>query len=449
MLDGRLPLEAHRYPLPKANGGTRVLTHLGPIDEVVLRVLVGACTAALRRTESPQVFSYRLAAGGAGWFTEHHRPAIRARRAEGVRLLRSAEVDYLGVTDVRSFYPSVSIEVLLEQLARADVPFSAAQWVGAFLRSLHSLGAAGGLPIGFEGSGVLATFLLRSVDESIRGLGVDFIRFCDDYWLFVPSEQAWLEAVDAEVAQLDQLGLDLNASKVALYAADSPNALDVIVNGRLDSIIDECGGLVDGETAFELLESNLDPATANERELRFAFGALGRLRDVRAAQVIADNPLLFVEHPVAVGDYLEAISADPGSRRLLRIDQIVGWSEGGLPGGTRNLAARVHSMRISRKMQLPKELGERLGQLSTDVETAAQVPLRSWAAFGASRSEGRRPATAIECARYEGSPAVRRAHLLGLTGKSLGASDRRSLVQLARIEPELEPTVAYIVARAA
>jgi hypothetical protein len=74
---GRFPLGADKFPLPKENGGVRQMLWMDPFDDIALRVLVGRASAAMQRACSTSVLSYRLTSVGPGWRTLDHRKSGR------------------------------------------------------------------------------------------------------------------------------------------------------------------------------------------------------------------------------------------------------------------------------------------------------------------------------------------------------------------------------------
>jgi hypothetical protein len=99
---GRFPLGADKFSLPKENGGVRQMLWMDPFDDIALRVPVGRAGAAMQRACSSSVFSYRLTSVGPGWRTLDHRQANALRRAEGLALLHDPKCGAMGTLDVTS-----------------------------------------------------------------------------------------------------------------------------------------------------------------------------------------------------------------------------------------------------------------------------------------------------------------------------------------------------------
>ncbi len=77
-----------------------------------------------------------------------------------------------------------------------------------------------GLPVGSNASRILAEASLIGVDNYLMSLGVDFIRYVDDYRMFAPDAhkaQYWLTLL---IDRLDEEGLMINMSKTKIEASN-------------------------------------------------------------------------------------------------------------------------------------------------------------------------------------------------------------------------------------
>ena len=74
--------------------------------------------------------------------------------------------------------------------------------------------------MGSNASRILAEASLIGVDNYLMSLGVDFIRYVDDYRMFAPDAhkaQYWLTLL---IDRLDQEGLMINMSKTKIEASN-------------------------------------------------------------------------------------------------------------------------------------------------------------------------------------------------------------------------------------
>ena len=83
-----------------------------------------------------------------------------------------------------------------------------------FLRLLRDTpGVPAGLPIGPEASALLGTLVLRPLDLLLSRLGLPFVRYVDDIFVFCGSEAEFWRVSEALSHQLSYFGQDLNWAK--------------------------------------------------------------------------------------------------------------------------------------------------------------------------------------------------------------------------------------------
>jgi hypothetical protein len=378
---------------------------------------------------------------GAGWSTRGHREAQTHRRELGLQLLRDPKCGALGVFDVSRYYPAIELEQLGVQLGRIGAPSGTIDVLILSLRVLAELSGSTGLPIGFEGSGLLGNVYLLSADSVYERGRLGLLRYTDDTWLFLADRSEW-EAARSEYAYcLSNLGLSLNETKTRVYDAFWDNAEAVITHGLLDSITEGNTRRVTPDEAVDLFQAAIDQPETDWRALRFALGTLRRHRDPRATALLEHNPWIFDREPKATADYLIELSHDAVGRRRLDHDWLIGHATRDSHGGT--LAGQLHACRVASAVQLDKALGGRLLDLALSPEHQTQVPLQTWAAFAWGSSKHWRPGRAVDGAKHAGSLSVRRGLVLSCANRSLGRSGERHLRELIRIEPDLTPTIEY------
>jgi hypothetical protein len=159
---------------------------------------------------TPQVLANRRlpASGGArpiGFLT-----ILRRARRAAKRL--AAKSDVVILSDVRTFYPSVTPSVAFRTLVALDVERDVARDAATMLDGWGSEGCAG-LPIGPPGSAVLANAVLAGVDSELQRF--PFLRWVDDYLIGLPAESV-SQALDGLDTSLDRLGLERSLVKTSI-----------------------------------------------------------------------------------------------------------------------------------------------------------------------------------------------------------------------------------------
>ena len=438
----RFPIGATRFPLPKP-GGTRNLTWLDPYDDMGLRVLVGRMTAMIKRAcDRAYVFSYPLASTGPGWSTLSHRHAQAQRRDRGISLLNDPRCRALGVFDVAEYYASIDLDVLADQLLTLNAPAGAVRALRGALESLAESTGVTGLPIGFEGSGPLANIYLLPADDVAASVRLGFVRYTDDSWLFLPQLGDWQYARDEYESRLARLGLHLNETKTQVHDAFFGDAAGIIRHGLLDSITEGDTKRVSADEAVDIL--NAATEEPDGQAFRFAMGALKNDQDPRGLEHIEAHCELFDQEPKVVADYLVQLAKKPAVRRRIDPEWIVDIAD--RPGNGRTLAGQLHACRVAYHLHLNKKQGERVHELARSSQHQGHIPLQVWAATAWTTSDHWKDSRATEAARDKGTLSVRRAFVLGFENREPGKSAVRHIRELARIEPDLRPTIEFVLA---
>jgi hypothetical protein len=207
--EGRLH---RRVSVSKATGRTRQLAVLDPAVHARYRTVVARVATAVERSLGPEVTAGRCLGLPGGLRLEPWRTAWR-RHARRVRALGLRSGSLLRV-DVRDCYGSIRPEAVGEALGRCGVEASDARRVGDLLVRFADDGISG-LPVGPEPSAVLANAALARADRSLAGLGLPFVRWCDDVTIGLGSTDP-CAAVQAWGAALRPLGLVPAAEKTRL-----------------------------------------------------------------------------------------------------------------------------------------------------------------------------------------------------------------------------------------
>lgn len=197
--------------VPKAGGGVRRLTALGPAEAAAYARAVGRVTPAVERRLGPEVFANR-APGGASlepWWT------ARARwRRSAAGLLRMGPI---ATMDVSQCYESITPEAAGRALGNLRVSHAATREIVGLLGVFRQAGVRG-IPVGPEPSAVLANAVLAAVDERLRDQGVAFVRWVDDLVLSASCVSELGAGERAVEAALAEMGLASNPAKHHRFA---------------------------------------------------------------------------------------------------------------------------------------------------------------------------------------------------------------------------------------
>ncbi|MEQ1761339.1 MAG: RNA-directed DNA polymerase [Vicinamibacterales bacterium] len=207
---------SERLLAPAGPSGFRIVTKIHPFWTIYFNGLGVAIAEALEPVRNKRVHSYRFAPQGDDLFD----------RSASWRAYRLATIDHLTAddavvvqTDISSFYERVShhrLENCIADLFPGD-PTLAAQ-VDRILSQLAS-GRSFGLPVGGQGSRVLAELLLSMIDQQLDAKGIKWRRYVDDFVLTTVSHEEAYSAISALSHALADYGLSLNRNKTTVLSA--------------------------------------------------------------------------------------------------------------------------------------------------------------------------------------------------------------------------------------
>lgn len=202
--------------VPVGTSGFRVAAQLDPIWNALYLGSVLSISEAIERARLPddRVFSYRLN-------TKTYLTGDIFRRDIGwpefVRASSAAaeSADYVVTCDVADCYGRISHHKLENALLLLDAPKEVRKVVMEYL-SHNTATRSSGLPIGGPASRILAELALINSDAFLRGEGVSFVRFADDYHLFCKSKQDAYRSLLSISRALENEGLTLQKSKTRI-----------------------------------------------------------------------------------------------------------------------------------------------------------------------------------------------------------------------------------------
>ena len=173
---------------PKARYGFRVMTQLDPLDFLLFAATIREICSAMENGRIPRennvVFSYRVSPDKDGRLFDReigYRNFLEASRRV---LVEDSSVSHVVVTDISDFYSRIYLHRLENALG---VSGSQTNHVKAIMHLLTSWNnrETYGIPVGNAPSRLLAELTINNVDQTLLANGVQFIRFNDDYRIFV------------------------------------------------------------------------------------------------------------------------------------------------------------------------------------------------------------------------------------------------------------------------
>lgn len=442
--EDRCPSLTGSFPLPKpGRDEVRRMAWLNPYDEVYLRIVVGRAAGAIEAALGPDVFSYRLEDEAPGWSVQDVKRAFELRRERGGALLADGRCNAMAVSDMRRYYPSVAPEVLTRALDRTAAPLGAVRLIGRFLRDLVAIGGPRGLPVGPEACGLLGNIVMLAVDEALVDYVLGNVRYMDDNWLYLRSEDDWPEVYDIYRASASTLGLEANTSKVAVYSKDSGDAKDAMQHGQIAYLLSGAAGYHTPQMAAEDIRSLLDRAEPDWSLIGFHLGSLRYHKSTHGLDILYENPTILYEMPRNAGHYLASLAADRQTRSKIDHDWLIELATSS--STTRSLAGQLQACRVASRLRVNCEHGKRLEELATDNSLRRHTPLQAWAARAWGSSKAHSPGQAVDYACHYGDFTVRRAFALTIRPDSSTPSKRSCWQRKIRsVDPDLAPTLARL-----
>ena len=196
-------------------------------------LLAEAIEAAKVPLDQRRVHSYRFRPGGGRLFDSSF--SLRTFHEEARRRAGGAGVKIVVKCDIANFYDRLNLHRLESTLLTT---------VGAdpaIVRTLNELllywskKDSYGLPVGSNASRILAEAALLEIDSYLLSLGVDFVRFVDDYQFFAPDiskAQSWLYSL---MERLTRDGLTVNSYKTRVMEARSVASAGIGEANRVDA----------------------------------------------------------------------------------------------------------------------------------------------------------------------------------------------------------------------
>lgn len=429
---------AVRLDVAKENFGIRPAIVMDPIDRLIYQALVDRISPDVSKGMREWVYGWRL---------------NRAKPQRGKYLNNSSEwVNFLSTltgqadwnlcvlkTDIVSFFASVKLERLADQIARRSGSSQIVERLVDMLEGWSQMAGRSGLPQRSAASALLANLYLSPVDDvldyygSIEGSKGPFMwptgkrvpnvaRWMDDIWLF-GQDPGSLRHAQLDVQEvLRDLGLNINLAKTDLLEGDDVDyEAKQIEHSAVDGAIEDEADPERFGPLNELIDRLLDtPETASRTSVRFVTT---RVRENEVFDRVPD----FAEHAERMphaADHLARLFRDSDYWRDMR-DWYVAYEDG--PWGeidwsVAQLGTMFPASASSDVADLKTHWAERLASVTT-------LPLTSVAAQRLSTWDAGLARVAIrEAAKRADSPLHRRTLALSALAADEDTAFVRSLL---------------------
>lgn len=433
--DGREHGRPHRFRYPKPGTAYRDLMTLDPYARLDFRLRLGPIARTIDEALNDGVFRTRTVGDGPEWACRDWRQEFQRFREERGRARHSGVWGYEVMADVRNHYATVTTGHLSSVLASCCCDDYLVDPVVGWLNGLADIpGLPAGLPVADEAAGPLGTIALRPVDLLLRRLGVHFLRWSDDYRLYVLAT-ADPEAILAEVGdQLGRGGQELNDSKSRICALSDP------INGGEGQVSDGPLTGPDRPESFGVLA-----ALGVSDGITRALGLLRKAQSPSGVRTLLRHPWVLERFPKESVTYLQAV------RGLISASEWQAFAE--LlpePTTTANASSQLHLARLFRSHPLPSDLGRGVFERAASLTSGAFGPTKAHLLLAAGHSAERvgvKRRRALELADSLSDLDAKRALVASsVLGGGINLTARKGLAHLLRHDRDLLPTVEIALA---
>ncbi len=444
VIEGRTPLDPAPFAWPKTSGGDRIMTFHDHLDQVLYRGLLSALVTQIEsRLDRDHVMACRIESKRPWWRLAHHGNGNDERRRRAERYLDDPPTSVLGKLDVANFFSSIRPVPLRRSCLSLPGPGDIIQFL---LRWLHDHGRHGieGLPVGPESSAVLANFLLAPGDEFLRDVvGIDFVRYVDDIWLFGPTPRAVEVARDSYRIWLDQIDLRLNDTKWMVAGGDEARA-------ELQSALAEywdTAPFADGPdgaaAAKEYLDESIDARSTVD--LKRALRAAKKHQDFTAVARLIRDPSLVAADPLGWRAYMGEALKPRRARKSVEFEALCHIATD--PVSPTEVAYRLVLLEGMASTQPPRPIRDRLSSLVLDSRPEVR-PVSVMATKVLARAKGVKGSTLVELAEAQDNLSVRRGLAIE-AARVIDCTSRRGsreLRRFAELDAELSPCLSTAAA---
>jgi hypothetical protein len=443
---------------PKGRLNIRRVAQLHPYDLILYTSLVlelrDSVTLSRLPPEANRVFSYR-ADGPVGDVLYTKTPGYSEFKKR-IHDMAEERPRFLGFTDISDFFPRIYHHRLVNALLSASKD-SKRDEIRCLEKMLYRFadGASYGIPTGPPASRVLAEAALIDVDSTLVMLGIDFVRFVDDYVVFadqVEDAEFGIRAL-AEVLYLNH-GLTLQTAKTKIMASakylatasgfeekeashreliDLTGGYDDQISGY-DDLDEESKKQIDALNLSGMLEEALDGKEQIDfQEVSFILSRLSSLRQPDLIPIVLGNieKLFPVAHAVvrffSAFDQLDVALRDDVTNRLL------------VPIETMQHVSEYYAVWILSLFSEKKNWNNapRLARIFVEAQSDA---VKRYAVLALSTS-GTRAESIMAMRSFRGSVPMVRTALLSAS-VNLGRDERRFMMKSLQLTNLLERIIA-------
>jgi len=258
--------------VPKGNGLIRPGGHLSYADRLIYAACVGACfsniQSILKWSQGNVDFSYQLAFDAANPDWIRNRFAGWKNFDEQSVAKIEAGASFVVVADISAFYENIDIGLLVSDIRATGAPVEAVDLLSVCLNKWAQVSGRG-VPQGQTPSDILAKLYLNSVDENLRHMGYDHLRYVDDIRVFCDSEARAKRLLVDLSHLLRRRGLNLQSAKSKILTAEEARTeieeVTVVLRSVRQQFIEEViqhsgqgDPYIDVSEADEILEESAD-----------------------------------------------------------------------------------------------------------------------------------------------------------------------------------------------
>lgn len=248
--------------LPKTSAFSfRKCALMQPLDTLKYNALAISLADVIEKSRIPlgkhRVFSYRFHPSNGYLFNKKH--SITSFRDCASKKAKKSKVKFIISCDIANFYDHLNLHRLENILYSIGCDKSRVKIIIELLFTWSGRDSYG-LPVGSNGSRILAEASLIDIDNFLLSHDVDFIRFVDDYRMFAPDAKTanyWLTLL---IERLQQEGLTINTSKTKIEESRSYSK-SITIDKSKESV----NNVIPSETISPDESSNNKHGLANER----------------------------------------------------------------------------------------------------------------------------------------------------------------------------------------